>query len=79
MLPVMATVLFTPGLTVGELAERAETQELWAACRSSPGSMPPEEWRINHDKAVDMLTKVGMVHARFWSFDIVLLSMMLFP
>jgi ankyrin repeat protein len=60
MLPVMLTVEFTPaGWTVGTMLVDTEVQAAWAARRAThPGCVSGEQWRQDHDAAVQVLMRV---------------------
>jgi ankyrin repeat protein len=60
MLPVMLTVEFAPvGWTVGKMFADVDVQAAWAARRTArPGSVSSEQWRRDHDAAVQVLLGV---------------------
>ena len=56
LLPVMLTVLFEPGMTVGALARRPATAAAWNLLRTQrPGQESTEQWQADHDVARQML------------------------
>ena len=59
MLPVMLTVLFSPNdgkLTVGSLLADPAVQAAWDQRRSNrPGAVCGEQWRNDHDAAINIL------------------------
>jgi ankyrin repeat protein len=60
MLPVMLTVEFAPaGWTVGKMLVDMDVQAAWAARRATrPGGVSGEQWRRDHDAAVNVLRRV---------------------